>query len=895
MSNSFISGGGGPLSSGAVALPGSDQGDQKTEVIRPSARPTAGADETLERHVPATGETLGHFDVLETIGRGGFGVVVKAFDRNLRRVVAIKMMPTELAATSPARRRFVREARAAAAVRHDNVVGIHAVEEYPVPHLVMEYVPGGSLQRHLDASGPLDPREVLRIGAQIARGLAAAHDTGLVHRDIKPANVLLESSAALRAKLTDFGIAQAADDASLTQSGTIVGTPMYMAPEQAKGERVDHRADLFSLGSVLYTMVSGRPPFRATNSLAVLKRVANDTPRPIQEIVPETPRWLCDIIAKLHEHHPDDRFQSAAEVANLMEAYLSVLENGGVIIAEAPRARGRWQKSGFVIALAGVALVLGALAAVLVRPTAPITDPGSEGEGALAVPDRLPTAKPAEMLPVTFANALGAEFVRIPAGTARLGGGDGYAGAEIVTIERDFYLGVHEVTQEEWNAVMGPERNPSLYTRTGDCKDAVADVPDEVLKRFPVENVTWDETQEFIRELNRRMKEPGWVYRLPRAAEWEYACRGGPNRTATELVQDFYLTAPGRELGANQANFAATGLRRPCAVGSYPPNQLGAHDMHGNAFEWCDDIVLTSAGWNCTFRGGFWKDTPNACRAKSRALTPTDARHDGAGFRLARVPVRECNRTYDPHLSPDQQVEVFGAELKRLNPDLLSPIVPTTTNGRVTGLAISDAKPIRDLSPIRLLPHLETVDIWGGSFADLTPLGGLPLRELGVSNNWAMNDLTPLKGMRLTRLELWGFQGTDLSPLEGMALQRFVCGGSCKKLDLAPLRGMPLKYVCLSATGVDDLSPLKGAELDALIIKDTRVRDLTPIRGAKLTHVALDACPVTDLTVLRGMPLTTIELDVRSDLDLEFLRSFPKLTSINMKPVAEFWKEREKK
>ena len=119
-------------------------------------------------------------------------------------------------------------------------------------------------------------------------------------------------------KITDFGLARAADDASISQSGIIAGTPMYMAPEQAKGETLDHRADLFSLGSVLYQMAAGRPPFRANGTLAVLKRVAEDTPRPIREIIPETPQWLCDIIAKLHAKNPDDRFQSAREVADVL-------------------------------------------------------------------------------------------------------------------------------------------------------------------------------------------------------------------------------------------------------------------------------------------------------------------------------------------------------------------------------------------------------------------------------------------------------------------------------------------------------------------------------------------------------------------------------------------------
>src|SRR5207249_6152240 len=143
---------------------------------------------------------------------------------------------------------------------------------------------GQSLEDKIRQHGPLELPEVLRIGMQIASGLAAAHAQGLVHRDIKPANILLENSVE-RVKITDFGLARAADDASLTQSGVIAGTPMYMAPEQACGDSFDHRADLFSLGSVLYVMASGRPPFRASSSMAVLKRVVEETPRPIRDII----------------------------------------------------------------------------------------------------------------------------------------------------------------------------------------------------------------------------------------------------------------------------------------------------------------------------------------------------------------------------------------------------------------------------------------------------------------------------------------------------------------------------------------------------------------------------------------------------------------------------------
>ena len=280
---------------------------------------------------PGSFGRLGHHEVLEVLGRGGFGIVVRAFDETLHRMVAIKVLSPQLASTSPARKRFLREARASARVRHGNVVQIYAVEERPLPYLVMEYIPGQTLQQRLDQTGPLEVPDVLRIGGQIARGLAAAHEQGLIHRDIKPGNILLESGIEQNVKITDFGLARAADDASLSQSGVIAGTPLYMAPEQAKGEPPDPRADLFSLGSVLYTMASGRPPFRAATALAVLKRVAEDTPRPIRQIIPEVPQWLCDLIARLHAKDPARRFQSAAEVAALLEQHLAHLQQPSLV------------------------------------------------------------------------------------------------------------------------------------------------------------------------------------------------------------------------------------------------------------------------------------------------------------------------------------------------------------------------------------------------------------------------------------------------------------------------------------------------------------------------------------------------------------------------------------
>jgi uncharacterized protein (TIGR03067 family) len=317
-----------------------EPGPERTAAFPPAGGASLGFLDPPEK--PGQLGKLAHYEVLEVVGRGGMGVVLKAFDQTLHRVVAVKVMAPELAVSGTARERFEREAQAAAAVSHDHVVTIHAVSQARgLPYLVMQYVQGESLQQKLDREGPLPLKEVLRIGMQAAQGLAAAHAQGLIHRDIKPANILLENGVQ-RVKITDFGLARAVDDASLTQSGVIAGTPMFMSPEQSLGEPQDYRTDLFSLGSVLYTLCTGRPPFRAGNTQAVLRRVAEDTPRPLRETHPEVPDWLEAIIGKLMEKHPVDRFQSAAEVAGLLESHLAHLQQPAGIPrppAPAPLAR----------------------------------------------------------------------------------------------------------------------------------------------------------------------------------------------------------------------------------------------------------------------------------------------------------------------------------------------------------------------------------------------------------------------------------------------------------------------------------------------------------------------------------------------------------------------------
>lgn len=299
---------------------------------------------------------LGHYEILDVIGRGGMGVVLRAFDETLRRVVAVKVLAAPLAADGTARKRFAREAQAAASVSHDHVVTVHAVEDGPPPYMVMQYVAGVSLQQRLDREGPLPLEDVVRIGTQIAQGLAAAHAQGLVHRDVKPANVLLEKGTG-RVKITDFGMARAASDAGLTGTGVVTGTPQYMAPEQARGWPVDARTDLFSLGSVLYALCTGRPPFRAGGSLAILKRICEETPAPIRESNPDVPDWLVAIIDRLQAKKPAERFQSASEVADRLNERQAGPRPPAPLPVASPHRRRR------VAAAVGVLLLLGGLAA----------------------------------------------------------------------------------------------------------------------------------------------------------------------------------------------------------------------------------------------------------------------------------------------------------------------------------------------------------------------------------------------------------------------------------------------------------------------------------------------------------------------------------------------------
>jgi len=316
---------------------------------------------------------FGPFYVIDIIGQGGMGVVFKAHEPTLARTVAVKLLAPQLAASETARRRFLREARAAARVVDDHVVAIHAVDQVRgLPYLVMQFIEGESLEARLRRRGTLGVSEVVQLARQTARALQTAHQAGLVHRDVKPANILLEASTG-RCKITDFGLARAAEDDALTRTGFIAGTPQYMAPEQARGDSVDHRADLYSLGAVLFFALTAQPPFFGETPLSVINKVIQDEAPAIRSLNAAVPDWLEAIVRRLMAKEPDDRFQSADELLKALSAYQPKAttpdrESGAKHAASSFAEAGgrRWTGNPGLLAAVGIALAAVALLALMV-------------------------------------------------------------------------------------------------------------------------------------------------------------------------------------------------------------------------------------------------------------------------------------------------------------------------------------------------------------------------------------------------------------------------------------------------------------------------------------------------------------------------------------------------
>lgn len=365
---------------------------------------------------PAYLGRLDHFQIARVIGRGGMGIVLEAFDTHLQRPVAIKVLNPEFAKNDTARQRFCREGRAAAAISHEHVVSMYQVareSDGKIAYLVMQLIDGETLESRLSRNAPISAAEVARMGMQIAAGLSAAHGRGMVHRDIKPANVLIEKETE-RIKLTDFGLARAADDVKLTKTGMVTGTPLYMSPEQAMGSDADEKSDLFSFGVVLYEMATGKSPFQAPSIVGVMKKVMDENPEPPHRVNPSIPRKLSDVIMALLEKKPDDRPESIHSVATVLAGIvtefgpISPLQVPAINANDAKRLSGKHRAiarriSYIALALAAIGLItLGAVLGGWIFSAAPTTVADTTSTDDARFPSILLSGNPGTVWSVDF-------------------------------------------------------------------------------------------------------------------------------------------------------------------------------------------------------------------------------------------------------------------------------------------------------------------------------------------------------------------------------------------------------------------------------------------------------------------------------------------------------------
>ncbi len=674
-----------------------------------------------------------HYEILEVVGQGGMGVVFRAKDTKLERIVAIKVLASAMAMSSKARKWFNREARTAAAVRDDYVVAIHAVvDDAPLPYLVMEYIEGRNLSSILRSDGPMDFNEVVRIGYQIACGLEAAHKQGLIHRDVKPANILVESRTQ-RVKLTDFGLARAVDDSSASQNELIAGTPMYMAPEQAASLAIDHRADLFSLGSVLYEMCTGQSAFGAPTSIASIKRVCEEATEPIERLRTDTPGALCDLIDRLHAKRPDDRPASAAEVAERLAEIQRALESGDVSVLQ-NRADHQPNQSA----------------------TAPLLLLGESDSGHSFSQPRFSNA-----LQNTWFRVILAGIVAVTGlGLSEASGFTQVHSTVIRFLSDDIGVLVVEVDDPEVSVTVdgtdfvitgaGPKE---IRLKAGSHK--VQARKDGRLVGQELINVTRDG-----RRVVRLSSEPSQL-QLD-AEKWgEYL------RSLPAAEQEQVLVARLKELNPKFDGKIAFGFRNGAII-----RLRFITDEVADISPLSEIRTLEELDCNGTyFRKGKLSD-----------LSPL------RGLPLIRL---NCNSTRVDDLEP-----LRGMPLKTLiaGETRLSNLAPLE-GMQLEALTLQRTEVV-DLSPLRGMPirHLDL--FWAQGIKDLTPLEGMPLDYLNLTALW-VPDLNPLRGMKkLNGLVLESVPVTDLSPLEGLSI-KVLCIRGVRAADLSPIKSLPLEHLRL--------------------------------------------------------------------------------------------------
>lgn len=515
-------------------------------------------------------EFIGPYRVLEELGRGAMGVVYLAEDLNIGREIAVKVVRFDpyLSSDEKAqlRLRLMREASAAGKLNHPGIVTVHQLgEQDNVVYIAMEYVRGVPLEKML-AAGPMrDKARVFAILREVADALDYAHAAGVIHRDVKPANILVSDNG--RAKITDFGIAKIGSQ-HMTQTGMVLGTPSYMAPEQLMAAQIDGKADQFSLGVMAFLMLSGRPPFKADSMAALIFQIVQTEPPPLHEIASQYSVEASAVLSRALAKRAADRFEDCTSFVNVLEQACG----GGASPrplqappmpaavparpAEEPAARGRGLMWAGVAAAAVFVLVGGGMLAARWLSPAP-----APGRAALPEAANIPPANAAETAPPPEPPPAaekvnpkdGLTYVLIPAGSFIMGCSGAERGcradtlpAREVRISRAFYLTRTEVTAEAYSR-FNPAVGPSALPATG---------------------ISWHDARSFCE----------WGGgRLPTEAEWEYSARAGQDG-APQGVRGEFAWYQGNSGG------------RPREAGAKAANAFGLHDMLGNVWEWTADL-----------------------------------------------------------------------------------------------------------------------------------------------------------------------------------------------------------------------------------------------------------------------------------------------------------------
>jgi serine/threonine-protein kinase len=618
-----------------------------TLISSPTQNIDATQTETPVARELASGQVLGsRYEIRECIGAGGMGAIYSARRIHIGDTVAVKVLRPEVVHDAQSRERFQREARAAAKLHHPNAVVVHdfGQDHDGTTYIVMELLEGRSLREVLSREGKIAPKDAVGIVKQACAAIEAAHRLGIIHRDIKPDNIILLDShdGVPHVKILDFGIAKLLDrtndsgelDPTLTQVGTVVGTPNYMSPEQCQGEALDARSDVYSLGVVLYEMLTGVQPFTAKNSTGIVIKHVTEKPRPLQALNPELPAAVERVVLKALEKKPEARQQSAMDLARefaeavnqptspkpfapvsfepvTTRADTVVTPRGSAAAQSSPRSPSSKLPLFATIGAASVLLLGGLVWWKFFSTPAPQTPPAVKGVTAQLPPPSAPAATPS-----ATATAQAPEgMLLIGGGEFRMGRDDGNdldQPSQMATV-RSFYLDVTEVTNQAYKKFLDETNHPAPPLWKGGT------FPDGQ-ENFPVTDVTWDDANAYAKWAGKR---------LPTEEEWELAARGTDGR-----IYPWGETYKPGAANINDDTGATPNEVKTRAVGSYSEGKspFGLMDMSGNAFEWTASALKAYPGGRLpetagyqnlkVIRGGSWRSDPKQASATYRRGWP---------------------------------------------------------------------------------------------------------------------------------------------------------------------------------------------------------------------------------------------------------------------------------